>query len=106
MFSNRSRLQIIYDILATIKQYNPGAPLAHIIHKSNLNSSILKIYLDYLMENDLIRPKTMGKKTVYDITDKGKEFLRTYRNMVAVLDASPISKRIRLSYPSQYAQSL
>ena len=81
----RSRTDIIYSILSTVSKYNPGALPTYIIYKSNLSYDLFKSYLEVLLKSELIRKKRVGGKLVYDMTDKGEEFMRTYERMMGFL---------------------
>ena len=86
MFARRSRIDIIYSILKIIGEHNPGALPTHIVYKSNLSHVLFKSYLEVLLKNELIRARTIGRKILYDITDKGKDFTRTYERMRSILE--------------------
>ena len=85
MFARRSRMDIIYSILKVIGEHNPGALPTHILYKSNLSHVLFKSYLEILLKNGLIRARKIGKKLVYNITDKGEQFIRTYESMRSTL---------------------
>jgi len=85
MFTKRSRMDIIYSLLKTVKICNPGALPTHVMYKGNLSYELFKNYLGILLKNELIRAKTINKKTVYNITDKGEGFVRTYDRIIDIL---------------------
>jgi len=73
----RNDLDICADILG-VAQY--GARKTHIVYQTNLNFNILKKYLDRLLGDDLIE-KTESRH--YVTTEKGVEFLKRYRELMA-----------------------
>ena len=74
-------MDIVYSMLMVISRCNPGALPTHILYRSNLSYDLFKSYLAVLLKGELIREKRVGRKLVYDITDKGEEFMRTYERM-------------------------
>ena len=86
MFSKRGRFEIIYSILVAIRRDNPGALKTHILYRSNLSHQLLNKYLELLVKNKLVKTRKIGKKLVYEITDKGRAFIRTYHNLRTILN--------------------
>ena len=79
----RSRIQIIAEILEVVRA---GARKTHIMYKANVNCSVLKEYLDFLMQQNLIEERTVGKKRiVYATTERGLTVLRYFRELKTVL---------------------
>jgi predicted transcriptional regulator len=78
-------MDIVYSMLMVVNRCNPGALPTHILYGSNLSYDLFKSYLAVLLKSELMREKRVGSKMVYDITDKGKEFLRTYERMRGLL---------------------
>ncbi len=81
----RSKLEMYIDILKVLARHG-SLKLTHIMYKANVNCSVLKEYLDFLMANNLVEEKTIGKKRiVYAITERGTTVLRYFRELRAVL---------------------
>ncbi len=73
------------DILKVLARHGP-LKLTHIMYKANVNCSVLKEYLDFLMQQNLIEEKTAGKKRiVYAITQRGITVLKYFRELKTVL---------------------
>lgn len=90
----RSKLEMYIDILKVLARYGP-LKLTHIMYKANVNCSVLKEYLDFLISNNLVEEKTIGKKRiVYAITERGTTVLRYFRELRTVL---PIIEEARAS---------
>jgi len=70
----RSKLQIIADILLVAGK---GAKKTRIMYQANLSYDLLKRYLAYTLEADLISIDKDEKS--YVITQKGETFLRRYK---------------------------
>lgn len=78
MVSDRSSLEIIFSVLEIVGRHNPGALERHIFYNT-FDPSLLDRYLRFLAEKRLVRTRKIGKNLVYDVTDRGKEFLRKCR---------------------------
>jgi predicted transcriptional regulator len=82
MNKRRDRLQVIHDILRTIKDKDGKIKPTHILYKSNLSHQMMEEYLHELMEkNFILEEKTKEGKT-YSITHKGQEYLNQYKLIV------------------------
>ena len=81
----RSKLEMYIDILRVLSQKGP-LKLTHIMYKANVNCSVLKEYLDFLIEQELVEEKTIGKKRiVYVISEKGSKVLKYFRELKVML---------------------
>jgi predicted transcriptional regulator len=81
----RSKLEMYIDILKVLARTGP-LKLTHIMYKANVNCSVLKEYLDFLITQNLVEEKTLGKKRiVYAITDRGITVLKYFRELKTVL---------------------
>jgi predicted transcriptional regulator len=85
----RSKLEMHLDILMTLAKKGP-LKLTHIMYKANVNCSVLKEYLDFLIQQELVEEKTIKKeRIVYTITEKGLIVLKYFRElqiMIPVFD--------------------
>ena len=81
----RSKLEMYIDILKVLSQRGP-LKLTHIMYKANVNCSVLKEYLDFLIQQELVVEKTVGKKRiVYAVTDNGIKVLKYFRELKVML---------------------
>jgi predicted transcriptional regulator len=81
----RSKMEMQIDILRTLAQKGP-LKLTHIMYKSNVNCCVLKEYLDFLTNHELVEEKTIKKeKIVYAITEKGLTVLKYFRELQIML---------------------
>ena len=81
----RSKLEMYIDILKVLAQKGP-LKLTHIMYKANVNCSVLKEYLDFLIQQELVQEKTVGKKRiVYVVSDKGLKVLKYFRELKVML---------------------
>jgi predicted transcriptional regulator len=81
MARKRSRIDIISDILTSIRDKGGEIKPTHLMYKSNLSHTQMKSYLEELIEKSFIS-KTKKKDYEYIIiTDKGFEFIQKLREM-------------------------
>ena len=91
----RSKLEIHLDILKTLAQKGP-LKLTHVMYKANINCSVLKEYIDFLMEHNLVEETTIRKqKIVYKITEKGMVVLVQFQKLQTIL---PVSEEVQLPF--------
>jgi predicted transcriptional regulator len=81
----RSKMEMYIDILKVLAQNGP-LKLTHVMYKANVNCSVLKEYLDFLIQQNLIEEQILHKKrnktkTRYAVTERGKTVLK-YFNQV------------------------
>jgi predicted transcriptional regulator len=70
------------------------------MYKSNVNCSVLKKYLDFLIKQNLVEERTAGKhRTIYAITQRGITVLKYFRELQQVL---PILEETRNPSPVPY----
>jgi len=77
-FTKRGRLEIIREILTICHR---PAKKTSVLYRCNLSYSQLQKYLEYLISRNLLNNSKNDGKTVYTITDKGKEFLEEYERL-------------------------
>ena len=93
----RSKLEMYVDILKVLAHKGP-LKLTHIMYKANVNCSVLKEYLDFLINEDLIKEKTLKKeRIVYELTEKGLKVIKYFRELQTML---PIDEENKQKIPS------
>jgi len=85
----RSKLEMHVDILKALARHGP-LKLTHVMYKANVNCSVLKQYLDFLIQHNLITEQTLLKrrcktKIVYTITERGLTVLKHFRELNSAL---------------------
>jgi predicted transcriptional regulator len=82
---NRSRVEILYDIVSASRG---SAKKTHLMYKSNLSFKQLRLYLDFLLYRDLIEekidPEVEGGR-IYSPTAKGLQFLTLFLDLQGFL---------------------
>ena len=92
----RSKLEMYIDILTVMAQKGP-LKLTHVMYKANLNCSVLKEYLDFLIKQGLAEEHTVKKgRIVYAITQRGKTVITYFRELQQVL---PLVEEARNGIP-------
>ena len=77
---HRDRLQIMAEALDIARE---GALKTHIMYKTNLSFKQLYFYLNLLLDRKLLETikREDSEKTLYRTTDKGLEFLKSYKEI-------------------------
>ena len=77
----RSKLEMYVDILKVLAQRGP-LKLTHVMYKANVNCSVLKEYLDFLIKQGLVEERIVGKqRVVYAATQRGVMVLKYFREL-------------------------
>ena len=95
----RSKLEMYIDILKVLAHRGP-LKLTHIMYKANVNCSVLKQYLEFLIKQNLVEERIAGKRrVVYAITPRGITVLKHFRELKQIL---PIIEEARNRPPMLY----
>jgi predicted transcriptional regulator len=95
----RSKLEMYVDILTVLAHRGP-LKLTHVMYKANVNCSVLKEYLDFLMKQGLVEERTIGKRrVVFAVTPRGITVLKYFKELKQVL---PIVEEARSQIPVPY----
>jgi predicted transcriptional regulator len=92
----RSKLEMYIDILKVLANRGP-LKLTHVMYKANVNCSVLKEYLDFLIKQGLVQEQMIGRRRVmYAVTQRGITVLKYFRELKQVL---PIVEEARNQAP-------
>ncbi len=85
----RSKLEMHIDILRSLARHGP-LKLTHVMYKANVNCSVLKQSLEFLIQHKLVEEQTLHKKrhktrNVYAITERGLTVLKHFRELNSAL---------------------
>ncbi len=81
----RSKLEMYIDVLKVLAHHGP-LKLTHIMYKANVNCSVLKDYLDFLIDNNLVEERPKGKsRVIYGVTQRGIAVLKHFRELKQIL---------------------
>jgi len=94
----RSKLEMYVDILKVLARHGP-LKLTHIMYKANVNCSVLKQYLDFLVQQNLVEEQTSQKKrsktrVVYAVTERGRTVLKYFMEVNIALQITQDANRI------------
>ena len=79
MAKKRERLEVIRDILESIRQNRQIKP-TRLLYSSNLSPQMFKDYINELISKDFIKLDIDKEdKKTFSLTKKGMEFLQEYR---------------------------
>jgi len=95
----RSKLEMYVDILKVLAHNHGPLKLTHIMYKANVNCSVLKQYLDFLIQQNLVEEQTLHKKRnktkiVYAITERGRTVLKYFRELDSALQITAEATKI------------
>ena len=98
----RSKMETYIDILKVLAHNGP-LKLTHVMYKANVNCSVLKQNLDFLIQQNLIEEKIMVKrrnkiKVSYDITKKGRTVIKYFNEVDIALQLTTTHKIPTLIY--------
>ncbi len=96
----RSKMEMYIDILKVLAQNGP-LKLTHVMYKANVNCSVLKEYLDFLIKQNLIEeqvtPKKRNKTKIrYAITERGKTVIRYFNQVNRALQITSEANKMPL----------
>lgn len=77
MARKRSRLDIIKDMLESIRDKNGKMKQTRLMYKANLSHTQMKIYIEELVKKELIEEKAEGSYKYIYITDRGFKFIES-----------------------------
>ena len=83
----RDRLEIIKDILDTIRNKRGNIKPTHIMYKANLSHKMLIEYLDELIGKKMVAETVIKDKKKYEITNKGLSYLKDYNMIRGFVDS-------------------
>ena len=94
----RSKLELHVDILKALARHGP-LKLTHVMYKANVNCSVLKQYLGFLIQHNLVEEQTLPKrrhktKVVYAITERGRTVLKYFRELESTLQIIEEAQKI------------
>lgn len=73
------------DILKVLAHRGP-LKLTHIMYKANVNCNVLREYLDFLIKQNLVEERNVGKsRKVFAITQRGITVLKYFRELQQIL---------------------
>lgn len=94
----RSKLETYLDIFRVLVYLGP-LKITYIMYKANVNGKVLKQHLNFLIKQNLVEERKVGKKRVeYAITQSGQTVLKCLWKLKQVL---PIVEESSVRMPTQ-----
>jgi predicted transcriptional regulator len=87
MTGRRTKLDIVYDMLAAIQEKGGTILPTHLLYKSNLSHGRLKQYLDELKIKALVTEIDRRGRMMVTLTEQGERFLASCRQLREFTDA-------------------
>lgn len=86
-FKNRSRVEIIYDVVNTTRQNQPILKTT-LLRKANISYLELMTFLDFVISQGLLEERIVNESRVYFVTQKGFKFLEVYEELQNVIKSA------------------
>tara|TARA_Y100000294_G_scaffold28135_1_gene23731 strand:- start:86 stop:361 length:276 start_codon:yes stop_codon:yes gene_type:complete len=83
----RGKLDIIADILRSIKNKEGKIKPTHLLYKSNLSHAKLKEYIHILLEKGMIEEQLVKGKKIFLMKDQGYKFLLEFERIKEFSDS-------------------
>ena len=83
----RGKLEIIADILRSIKNKEGKIKPTHLLYKSNLSHAKLKEYVNILLEKGMIKEQLVEGKKMFFMKDQGYKFLLEFERIKEFSDS-------------------
>ncbi len=87
MASRRSRIEIIFDMLSSVRDKGNKIKPTHLLYKSNLSHKKMKEYVEDLLKNNMIQERVIKDKKFFEITEKGLKFIAEYKKIKEFSDS-------------------
>jgi predicted transcriptional regulator len=85
------------SIIANILDIAKGPVLkTQIMYKANLSFTQLHEYLTFLLTTNMITKSLVAEKEMYQITPEGKNFLLKHIELIHLLNANKVKKKIKI----------
>ena len=77
----RDRLELIYDILMTVRRNGNQVGPTKLLQASNLSSQMFRDYINELLDKEFIEEIYIKNKKKYALINKGNEFIDKFREI-------------------------
>jgi len=81
MSSKRDKIDIVNDMLEAIRNSRGKIKPTHLLYKSNMAHTKMKIYINELKDKGMVDELIEKKRKYFTITEKGLNFIEDYRRM-------------------------
>lgn len=85
--TKRGKLDIVYDLLTTIKDNKNAIKITPLLRKTNLSSGRFKeYYIELISKNFIIEIKNTKNEKLISLKEKGFRFLEKYKTIIMFID--------------------
>lgn len=77
----RSRIDIISEIVQTIKDKRGRIKQTHLMYKVNLSHKLMKSYLEELISKNMVEESKQGNNIYLILKPHGEEFIEKFRKL-------------------------
>jgi predicted transcriptional regulator len=84
--AKREKLEIVQDILKTIKKNKNEIKPTPLLRKTNISSARFKTYYNDLIKRGLIKVYQNKNSQTISLTDKGEQFLKKYQTIISFIE--------------------
>ena len=77
----RTKMDIIFDMLVSIRDKGGKIKPTHLLYKSNLSHKRMKEYLEELMQKSLVVEEEQKNHKMLALTEQGYDFLKNYSQL-------------------------
>lgn len=81
MMKKRNRIEIITDILKTIREKRGKIKQTHLMYKVNLSHKLMKSYLEELISKEMIEESKKENNIYIVIKPRGEEFIEKLQRL-------------------------
>ena len=79
--NRRNKIDIVFDLLKAVSDKGGKIKPTHLLYKSNLSHTRMKVYIEELKGKNLIEEIEVKKKTMYALTEEGYKFIANYKQL-------------------------
>jgi predicted transcriptional regulator len=80
----RSKLETYIAILSVLANKGP-MKMTHIMYKANVNCSVLRDNLDFLIKQKLVEERIIKERTIFAVTPRGINVLKYFKELTKAL---------------------
>ena len=98
----RSKLETYIAVLSALANKGP-MKTTHIMYKANINGSVLRDNLDFLIKQKLVEERTIKKEhTIFAVTQRGINVLKYFKELTKALPMTQEPRSQTNRTPLQY----
>lgn len=84
--TKRNKLEIIRDILKTVKDNRNKIKITPLLRQSNISSLRFKEYFNEIIKKNFVKEINFHGNKFVSLTEKGEKFLEKYKTIIAFIE--------------------